>query len=500
MPPLALTRLNITKPEAGIVRVVSGAKVTVYDTMADGSSPVLEDGTVQDGAVKSVLYSDRGGVGIEDNPVITDSQGLAEFYKSSDAVHLHILAVDNTKFGIPWYQISNGGVEVGDTNINVKSYPDFAQAVSAMNGNTILHVPAGDYSEFTTKAKVTPIAPSNTLGRFVMRGEGSDSTRINLILRNDLDFLKLDNLDFVEISGMRIIGSGGSGSGLNTGRCITIDGCSYGRYDNMWLQNWPSWAIQTLFGHAEDNVENYFHKIRISGNVADGSVKLHQNSFDHQFHHCVFLPAVGLGTYISGCHGTKMLGCGWEKAGDDSPFLKIDGATRLTDIIGGWFEHSGTSPVTHHFIELENTRSTTITRVIFNRVGVGGTTLKAIKGTGPNPNLNLTVGWNYGATRIAPTGTDDYSFFAADTVQLVGDDAVLSGLDGVTETPFRVIHGDAIGGLARTSGRRLKLRGMDNAAEGALTDINDGDIIYNSQLKRYRGYSNGAWQNLNTTP
>jgi len=106
---LGLNRLNIEIPDAGIIRIVSGATVTIYNTNADGTSPVTVDGTVSVGAVKSTLYADRAKVATKANPIIADSQGLIEFYTDTMEVHFLITTPSGITYGVPWFPVSFPG-------------------------------------------------------------------------------------------------------------------------------------------------------------------------------------------------------------------------------------------------------------------------------------------------------------------------------------------------------------------------------------------------------
>lgn len=142
-PPLPLTRLNVTRAEVGILRVVAGASVTIYDTMSDGSSPVLADGSVQVGALKTVLFADRGMVSTKANPVIADSQGLVEFYTRKSDVHIQVVALDGTMYGIPWY-----AAPVVEDEISVLDFVSVQAAIDATPIGGTLKFPewAGPYS------------------------------------------------------------------------------------------------------------------------------------------------------------------------------------------------------------------------------------------------------------------------------------------------------------------------------------------------------------------
>lgn len=117
---LELNRLNIQIPDAGVVRIVAGAIVTIYDTMPDGTAAVTKEGVVSIGAVKSILYTDRNGLITKSNPLIADSQGLVDFYTTSLEIHVLVSTPSGTVYGIPWFPVTTF---VQDSNaINVRSF------------------------------------------------------------------------------------------------------------------------------------------------------------------------------------------------------------------------------------------------------------------------------------------------------------------------------------------------------------------------------------------
>jgi len=88
---------------AGIMRVISGASATIYNTKSDGTTPVTESGEVSVGAVKATIYADKLGLIVLSNPIISDAQGLIEFYAPIGNYHIGIVTVDGKTFGVPWY-------------------------------------------------------------------------------------------------------------------------------------------------------------------------------------------------------------------------------------------------------------------------------------------------------------------------------------------------------------------------------------------------------------
>src|SRR5437899_10452059 len=117
---LNLNRLNIQIPDAGIVRVVAGAIVTVYDTMVDGTSPVTSNGDVSVGAVKSTLYANRIKSTTKSNPLIADTQGLVEFYADVTEVHILVSTPSGSVYGIPWFPVAT--VPIDSDILYVRSF------------------------------------------------------------------------------------------------------------------------------------------------------------------------------------------------------------------------------------------------------------------------------------------------------------------------------------------------------------------------------------------
>lgn len=103
---LGLNRINIQIPNAGTINVVAGATVTIYGTMSDGSAAVTKDGIVSVGAVKPTIYADRNKNTVKSNPIISDSQGLVEFYVDATEVHIQVVTPSGISYGIPWFPIA----------------------------------------------------------------------------------------------------------------------------------------------------------------------------------------------------------------------------------------------------------------------------------------------------------------------------------------------------------------------------------------------------------
>jgi hypothetical protein len=293
--PLALTRLPIARAEIGVLRVVAGAIVTIYDTMADGTSPVTAAGVVTVGAVKSTIYSDRTGVSAKTNPIIADAQGLIEFYKAPAEVHIHILSPDGVKYGIPWFSTGNAGFEVGESRTSVKSYPTFQAAVDS--GASKVFIPAGDYHAGTVPAIESPLLlPIDRPIELVGEGHGnSASSRTSLSIldnRKDLNLIEMRG-DNQKISNLNIYGPtlAGNGRGIQLGRvAVDTTGAPFkkGIIENVYFQGTASFAIgfygsDSSFEIAENNpktavdansicIDSVIRNIEIAGTKSKGGI------------------------------------------------------------------------------------------------------------------------------------------------------------------------------------------------------------------------------------
>lgn len=103
--------------------VQSGAVVSVYNPMADGSAAVSPEGVVASGAVLApYIYADRNGVRALPNPITLDAFGSPDeqswsgserttmtFFNYPDTYHLLVKTPTGAQFGIPFVPCADNG-------------------------------------------------------------------------------------------------------------------------------------------------------------------------------------------------------------------------------------------------------------------------------------------------------------------------------------------------------------------------------------------------------
>lgn len=101
----ARLNLPVQRVDNGFMRPVAGASVYVYATLADGSSPVNSDGSVNVGATLVSLYNNRSGSISTTNPLVSDASGYISCFAQAQELHFRVVALDGTSFGMAYYNL-----------------------------------------------------------------------------------------------------------------------------------------------------------------------------------------------------------------------------------------------------------------------------------------------------------------------------------------------------------------------------------------------------------
>lgn len=379
---LALNRFNIQIPDAGIVRIVAGATVTVYETMPDGTAAVTVDGVVRDTAVKSTLYADRAKAAGKNNPIVSDTQGLVEFYVSSTEVHLQVVTPSGLTYGIPWYFINNHFTE-----IQADDFPSIQAAIDAVPiEGAIVQLKAGYYNITTPILFPTDrpvwlrgVGPNNYLWGFgtIIHNVAPDRDQDSIHIRGDFQRISDLNITYNSVTGAP------TGVGIRVGTRVGAV-LRETWISNVSIFNSGAWGIQIegVETAADGRLAIFttLDRVHVSHNQSTGCISVETGCTTVKLNECKFTQFVGIGLQLLGTDIVNVDGCTFEET-DGSPILIAGGNTynRSTTINGCYFEEPSGSAV--HFITFNagTIMSPTVRGCIFIRNNAGIQYVKAIK-------------------------------------------------------------------------------------------------------------------------
>ena len=492
---LALTRMPIVVSIQSVLRAVVSAKVNIYDTLADGTSPVDVAGTVNAAAVKSTIFADRDATVVKDNPQIADSQGLIEFYSPRKTAHILIESPDGIKYGIPWYPVGGyPALDVGDSHVDFRDYPSLAIAISKLGSRKgIVHCPAGSYHA----GSIPSINKGVTIPQNVqIKGDGYRSTPTIFTLTDGGN----PNDDWFTLQG-----SGGGGQqiegiyfrglrdsiGAGTGRLFIIDGCNGTMFRSIFLDQICGIPVETVFTSGLDNVNNHMDDVVIQSSGSHG-IKLGVHTFHTILHRTNIISRNGNCIWTMG-QNLRLASCAIEPNDDTVAAIKIDGARQFY-IDNTWFEYN---PPAGWFIELVNSPSSgsygsSIRNCRFVRVGATQS-LRAVKSTG---NYSWVMDNNIGifANGITPVGTDDIQLNTGDKMLIQGQHKLMT--DNMATIGDWRINGLGGSRLARHEFYRQHLGNLNESLRddgSTIPDIFAGDFIFNGDSLGLQAYNGSAW-------
>lgn len=341
--PLGLNRFNVQVPDAGIMRVVSGALVYIYNTMADGSAAVTPDGEVNVGAIKSTIYSDRDGLVTQANPITADAQGLVQFYVAKAEVHIRIVTPNGIFYGIPWYDIAGSFTEISPLNPT-----EIQKAIDAIPiSGGVVRLGPGTFSLSTGLT-----FPTDRPVRLI--GAGPDITILDWVgmgLTPNVDCIKVrysrSGVEDLTIKGPYVAG---------TGRGIAVGNATHvvrdTRFRNVLIRNTCAEAIAFL-GTAElapdffcflSIVENCVFRSNFqAGGTSTGMTYIGAACTTITFRNCTFDTFKGSALSIfSGLAGGGFLleSCNIEQPADDAQHWVLLSGVHWCTIRDCWFENS----------------------------------------------------------------------------------------------------------------------------------------------------------------
>jgi hypothetical protein len=442
----------------------------------------------------ATLYSDPAAVTTTSNPVTLGSQGLLTFY--TPETRFDYIA-SGTGITTQLFTDAEGGwMRDGVAWVSVKGYSTFQAAINSLSADTggTVYVPSGTYNEATVPA----VGPMTINGlRFAMVGDGPTRSQIAYTASANADLFTITGANWARFEGLVISGTHTSGSG----RCFVLKNSGYMLFQHLWIQNWPSWGID--FNEAASACDNnLFIHVRITNNVTNGAVQLAGLVSSARFFHCEFSPDAGYGLSVNGATKTSVRDCNSHATANTSPVVYFGTFSAQTLIDGCWFETEvNTEPPVSWFVNAVGAQEgTSIRDCFFVRTGGSVTSARIYKSEAGSSVSGLVINGAIAVLGGIPAGTDDIVQQSGDSMTLIGGAVYKVGHTNRTQITVSAANAPTI--VRVNANRRFKAEGMSTAARDALTDIQDGDMIYNNDHKMYQmrvtDATGGKWSTMGT--
>jgi len=238
-----------------------------------------------------------------------------------------------------------------------------------------------------------------------------------------------------------------------------------------------------IFGH--------YSRVRIVGNKKEGGIWLGPATTTQYFVDSVVEAFTGAALKASQSEGLSLVGCTFEDSIDHaSPYVVLDRANVVV-IDRSWFESHGVAD-TQFFIQVlgvqRNLEIRTSRFLRNDAVSVGR--MLTVDGT----SKSLVVVCPEIALGVAPTSTDDIKILnSATELCLIG--GILA--QPLSYHPIRVSGAAPVSSWMNGNGR---VRVPQSAGTGGLTDVGNGDVLYDSTANKLSVHVGGSWRTVNTTP
>lgn len=383
----------------------------------------------------SLYDNDQATGSAQANPIPTDSRGYVEFYTAETRFDM---IVSGTGLTTTVYEDNEGGWQRGGVAwVNVKDYPTFQAAINALPYTTgevfggVLYIPPGMYDNTTTPA----VDSMDLTGRSVyVLGDGVGSTWVKHLASASTDLITLDGSDYTRIEGIRFEGKNVDGSG----RCMVFKNAAYTDVRNCWIDKFPSYGIDFSSATA-DCIDSYFHNIRITGNMRNGSLQLDgQKTFGLVFDSCFFKPAIGIGVDLGWSQKTAFRDCGFEHTLDGGATGYANAHVYASGYpIGAlfddcWFENSAANATPNNwfiYLKAGTYPGLSIRNCHFVRDNAAVTKARILKSEGAT--VGCVIDNAYVQLGGTPNGTDDIVTVAGDTFGVIFGRVVKTDLTGV---------------------------------------------------------------------
>lgn len=401
--------------------------------------------------------------------------------------------------------------------VNVRDYPTFQAAINALpDEGGVVYIPAGTYTRDTVPAVVpmtidrpvkllgdgsSPIGGGGTHVAYTTSGTPDTTNHLITVDSHDADWFRAEGIFFQ--------GAGSSGSGsaiyMKTVYDVIVRDCTF--------YSFPSWAVQSGTGvdTTDDVVNCLFEHCIFDGSKSNGLLQLGNggaNCFFIKFFDCNFIPIVGRAAHIVNGQHTVFDACTFQTSMADaasSELLFVDYSGGLNKLIVNncWFENNtnGVVTPTSWFIGIDGpSANASIRDTYFARAGTATTSLRAIQLVS-TLNLNVHISDCLGDLGNRTTsGTDDLVIGSSSGVVMTN----CSIRDtNAYDNPWQ-ISGAGAANLVRLGDGfgRVKVRGLPQtgvapaAAISTLTDINVGDMIYNTDNTSLNIRNANGWQHV----
>lgn len=379
---------------------------------------------------------------------------------------------------------------------------DFASVQDAVNsipsGGGAVYVPRGVWTDTATPrysavGSSTLSLPSDRAVRII--GDGPDATIFRSsnssqpIVTVPSDGSALERLTIESTASLP--GSGTPSRGIVVGRTnqvmkrfTTVD---------VTIRNTPGYGLYIRGnegGETTLSIWGHHSRLRVLGNLSEGGIWIGPACTTQVFLDCIVEAFKGWGLKAQSTEGMTLDSCTFEDSLDHAqPYVTLDNVSGVV-VDRCWFESHGTGD-TQYFIQIAGVVRGIEIRSAHCVRNDNVATAKIVTIDGLSRNI-LLVNLDAGLA-VTPTGTDDVK------IQNTLSEVVLIGGTIATPAsffPLRVSGAPALSSWLETGGR---VRVPQAAGTGSLSDIANGDMVYNSSTNKLNIRVNGAWAGVSTT-
>ena len=367
--------------------------------------------------------------------------------------------------------------------VNARDFASIQAAVDSLGTNGgVVYIPRGTYNSGTVPSfgPATLLLPEQVNpvhlvgdGPYLTILEGSSNS-------NDLLRIRADG---TTIRGIALKGTNvsGTGRGIVIGRQAVGGGLAAPSIIDCRVLNTPSWGLYVM---GTDDLANdicllgTYSRLKIDGNQSNGGIFIGRQCTTQWFRDCAVTTFRGYAARLYLCEGVAFHTCVFEDSRDGAqPYIVLAGAN-LIHLANSWFEHHEV-PTTNHFIRIGDgptlfCRNTTIDTCRFVQVVLTTARVAKIKDSSRGVVLN-----NVEVVLQSTVGTDDIVIDPGSEATILG--GVLATPGGYF--PLRIVDGST-NKTALLTNNRLRLPRVTTAERAALTDVQQGDVVFEQTSQR----------------
>ena len=439
------------------------------------------------------LFADfTGSTALGSNVVTLDNAGRATFFCRFTIYDAVLVGAGPTRVLLD----QRGGWA---TELNAADFSSIQAAVNALppSGGTVF-VPGGTWSDteeprFSSRGSSTLTLPADKSVRLV--GASARGTVIRSSSPTQPIVLALGDDSSIEAMTIESTanppGTGTPSRGVVVGR-TTGNLTRFALHDCI-IRNTPGYGLYIQGTEASPwlVVLCNYSRVRVTGNKSEGGIWVGKGVTTQCFDDCSVLEFKGTAFRAQEGAGLTLGGCLFERSLDNaSAYVVLDSASSVS-FDRCWFESYGVA--TQYFIQLLNaSRMIEVRTTRFSR-NDGNSVARLIAIDGLNRGVvlvNLEV-----LMTLAPTGTDD--------IKVVNSSSEVILISGVIAEP-NAFHPIRVNGAPPRSAwlgtnQRVRIPSATTAELSALTDVTNGDIVYNSSTNSLMARINGEWKNITAT-